>query len=302
MSIATIRGVAINYEILGARGPAMALTPGGRNPLANVRSMAERMAAAGFRVLIHDRRNCGASDAAFDPTGSEYDVSADDLHDLLAQNDMLPAILGGASSGARLALAFARLHPASVSALILWRVTGGPFAVRRLVEKYYGEYIAAAGRGGMAAVCATEHFADMIRNRPSNRERLMAIDPAQFVAVMEAWRAHFLASADLPLIGASADDLRAIRAPACLIPGDDLTHAEETGMQAARLMPHCELHVLTSGTRQVDVVEPEEWKAREPAMVAIFTDFLARRLGTEPAAPSPRVRGEGRGEGASPRV
>src|SRR5207244_2591555 len=114
MSIATIRNVAINYEILGARGPAMALTPGGRNPLANVRSMAERMAAAGFRVLIHDRRNCGASDVAFDPTGSEYDVSADDLHELLAQHDMLPAILGGASSGARLALAFARLHPKSV--------------------------------------------------------------------------------------------------------------------------------------------------------------------------------------------
>jgi len=278
MPIATVRGVAINYEILGTRGPAAALTPGGRNPLANIRSMAERMAASGFRVLIHDRRNCGASDVAFDPTGSEYDVSADDLHELLRQHDMLPAILGGASSGARLALAFALRHARAVRALILWRVTGGPFAVRRLVDKYYGEYIAAAERGGMAAVCATEHFADMIRNRPSNRDRLMATDPGQFIAVMKAWREHFLASADLPLIGASADGLRAIAAPACLIPGDDLTHAEETGKNAARLMPDCELHVLTSGTRNVDAAEPEEWQAREGAMAAIFTEFLARRL------------------------
>src|SRR5712672_3397826 len=73
MPIATVRGVAINYDIIGTRGLGLALTPGGRNPLANVRAMAERMAAAGFRVLIHDRRNCGASDVAFDPTGSEYD-------------------------------------------------------------------------------------------------------------------------------------------------------------------------------------------------------------------------------------
>jgi pimeloyl-ACP methyl ester carboxylesterase len=278
MPIATLRGAAINYEILGTRGPAMALTPGGRNPLANVRSMAERMAAAGFRVLIHDRRNCGASDVAFDPTSSEYDVSADDLHELLGQHEMLPAILGGASSGARLALAFALRHGRAVRALILWRVTGGPFAVRRLVDKYYGEYIAAAEGGGMAAVCATEHFAEMIRNRPSNRDRLMAMDPEEFIAVMKAWREHFVASADLPLIGASTDNLRTITVPACLIPGDDLTHAEETGRNAARLMPDCELHVLTSGTRNIDVAELEEWRAREGAMTAIFTEFLARRL------------------------
>ena len=35
MTIATIRGVAINYEIIGDRGPAMAITPGGRNGMDN---------------------------------------------------------------------------------------------------------------------------------------------------------------------------------------------------------------------------------------------------------------------------
>jgi len=278
MTIATVRGVAINHEIVGTRGPAMALTPGGRNPLGHVRSMAERMAAAGYRVLIHDRRNCGASDVAFDPGQSEYDGSADDLHALLAHYDMLPAVIGGASSGARLSLALALRHPAAVRALLLWRVTGGRFAVDRLVEKYYDEYIRAAGQGGMAAVAATEHFAEVIRNRPSNRERLLAIDPRDFVAVMQAWRAHFVASADWPLIGVSERDLGAIRAPALIIPGDDLTHGEETGRNAARLMPGCELQVMTAGTRNIEMADLAEWDAREHAMAAVFDDFLARRL------------------------
>lgn len=278
MPIATVRGVALNHEIVGSHGPAMALTPGGRNPLGQVRSLAERMAVAGYRVLIHDRRNCGASDVGFDPAQSEYDGQADDLHALLAHYEMLPVIVGGASSGARLSLAFALRHPAAVRAMLLWRVTGGRFAVDRLVEKYYDEYIRAAEQGGMAAVAATEHFAELIRNRPSNRERLLAIDPGAFIAVMRAWRAHFVASADWPLIGMSERDLRGIAAPVCLVPGDDLTHGEETGVAAARLMPNCEPHLMTSGTRNIDMAEFAEWDAREEAMASLFADFLGRKL------------------------
>ncbi len=278
MPIATVRGAAMNHEIIGTRGPGMALTPGGRNPLGQVRSLAERMANAGYRVLIHDRRNCGASDVGFDASQSEYEGAADDLHALLARYDMLPAIVGGASSGARLSLAFALRHPAALRALLLWRVTGGHFAVNRLVEKYYDEYIRTAEQGGMAAVAATEHFAEMIRNRPSNRARLLAMDPRDFIAVMRAWRAPFVASADWPLIGVSEPDLRAIAAPVCLIPGDDLTHGEETGINAARLLPDCELHVMTSGTRNIEIADLAEWDAREERMAALFEDFLARRL------------------------
>ena len=63
MPYANIRGVAINYEILGDRGPSMMLSPGGRNRLlaTSCRSPSS-MAAKGYRVLLHDRRNCGASD------------------------------------------------------------------------------------------------------------------------------------------------------------------------------------------------------------------------------------------------
>src|SRR5215475_13097039 len=191
MPRADINGVSINYEILGERGPALALSPGGRNPPANVRRFAEHMAAAGYRVLLHDRRNCGASDVAFDPRKSEYEVWADDLNALARALGMLPAIVGGTSSGARLALLFALRYPQSVRALLLWRVTGGAFAVRRLAEKYYDQYIGLARSGGMAAVCAEEHFAELIRNRPANRDKMMAMAPDAFIAAMQAWRAPF---------------------------------------------------------------------------------------------------------------
>src|SRR3954466_15067280 len=101
MPYATIRGVSINYQILGERGPSMMLSPGGRNPASHVLPIAEAMAAKGYRVLLHDRRNCGASDVAFDPSKSEFEVWADDLEALLRQLDMVPAIIGGSSSGAR---------------------------------------------------------------------------------------------------------------------------------------------------------------------------------------------------------
>ena len=278
MPYADIRGVAINYEILGRSGPAMALSPGGRNPYQHVMPVAERMAAKGYRVLLHDRRNCGASDASFDPSRSEYEVWADDLDELLKQFDMAPAIIGGSSSGARLALTFALRHPQSVRALVLWRVTGGGFAVKRLAERYYDQYVRLAGEGGMAAVCAEEHFAALIRNRPSNRERLMAIDPNEFIRIMQAWRAPFVAGAELPLIGTTEKDLRSIRVPTCIIPGNDLTHGSATGETAARFMPDCEAHSLGLEDQNVDLVPAEEWYKKADDIAGILGEFLARKL------------------------
>ena len=61
MPRADVRGVSINYEILGGSGSSMALSPGGRNGYASIRPFAQKMADKGYRVLLHDRRNTGAS-------------------------------------------------------------------------------------------------------------------------------------------------------------------------------------------------------------------------------------------------
>src|SRR5215475_12578406 len=79
MPIAHVRGININYEVLGTGGPWVALSPGGRRALDNVKPLAQHVADAGYRVLIHDRRNCGLSDIAIGADVSEYEVWAEDL-------------------------------------------------------------------------------------------------------------------------------------------------------------------------------------------------------------------------------
>lgn len=276
MPIANVRGVAINYEVLGDQGSWIALSPGGRRVLDGVKSLARRLADAGYRVLVHDRRNCGASDVVIDGNESEYEIWADDLYELLSQFNALPAFIGGSSSGCRLSILFALRHPEAVRALLLWRVTGGPFAAQRLAENYYGQFIKAAKEGGMAAVCETEHFKERIESRPSNRDRLMAMDSERFIDVMLHWREYFIRGADLPVIGASEEDLKSITVPTCIIPGNDKTHSRQIGRNANRLIPNSELHDLMTEDLDVDLGPIEDWYAKEGEMAAIFVSFLRR--------------------------
>src|SRR5690606_24758492 len=191
VATARINGIEIPHEVLGSGGPWVALMPGGRRGMAEIRSLAARVAASGCRVLIHDRRNCGAAQVCAGGGGTEHELWADDLHALLQHLGALPAVIGGSSSGCRMSLDFALRYPQAVRGLLLWRVTGGAFAVQRLTEKYYGEYIRAAQDGGMAAVCETEHFRELITARPANRDALMAMDPAQFITAMREWERQF---------------------------------------------------------------------------------------------------------------
>ena len=213
MPVAKLRGANLNYEVLGSHGPWVALSPGGRRALDMVKSLAQRTADAGYRVLIHDRRNCGISDIVIGGKTSEYEIWADDLYELLSQLNGFPAVLGGGSSGCRLSLLFALKYPQAVRALLLWRVTGGAFAAQRLTENYYGQYIRAARQGGMAAVCELDHFKERIAARPSNRETLMAMKPDEFIAAMERWQEQFRRGAELPVIGVSEKDLSSIKVP-----------------------------------------------------------------------------------------
>jgi pimeloyl-ACP methyl ester carboxylesterase len=164
--------------------------------------------------------------------------------------------------------------------LLLWRVTGGQEAVDRLAENYYGQFIKIAQAGGMQAVCESEHFAECIKVRPANRDRLLQTDVGQFIKVMTTWRERFLESATLPIVGASEAELRAIKAPACLIAGNDVIHTPATARKAASLIPNSELHEDVVEKRSDDNLLKEwdrkEWRDVEPRIAAIFAAFLKR--------------------------
>ena len=67
MAAIEVNGGNVVYEILGDSGDLIALTPGGRfsKEIDGLRPLAEALVAGGYRVLLWDRPNCGASDVQF---------------------------------------------------------------------------------------------------------------------------------------------------------------------------------------------------------------------------------------------
>ena len=271
-----IHGARINYEILGDKGPWVALSPGGRRPLEGVKHLAERVAAQGYRVLIHDRRNCGASDVVLEGTESEYEIWAEDLYAMLQHFNALPAFVGGGSSGCRMSLLLALRHPEAVKGLLLWRVTGGEFAAKRLANQYYFQFIEAVKNGGMAAVCATEHFAERIKQRPANREVIMNMDVARFTASFSKWADGFLQDAGKPVIGATTAQLNSIKISTLVVPGNDKTHDRGVGERAHKLIPGSELYLLFPEDQNIDIVPPQEWDYKDDELAAVFAGFMKR--------------------------
>jgi pimeloyl-ACP methyl ester carboxylesterase len=278
MSVVQVNGVDIHYEVLGERGPFVVLQPGGRRAGASLRSLAGEIAEAGHRVIIYDRRNCGASGIAIGGE-SENEEWADDLHELLSKLDALPAFVGGSSSGCRLALLLALRRPEAVRGLLLWRVTGGDHAAQHLTNQYYTSHIEAARRGGMAEVCRLDHWSEVIQINPKARDTLIAIEPQDFIARMTRWRHSFQAGAEHPVIGLSPAELRSMAMPTCIVPGKDPVHPLAAGQAAHRLMPNAEYAEAVIEQRATLDEAFADWDAREGLLAAIYIDFLRRHRG-----------------------
>jgi pimeloyl-ACP methyl ester carboxylesterase len=275
MSVLTLRGVPLVHEILGQHGPFVAISPGGRRGMESDRALGTLIAEAGFRVLIYDRRNTGASGIAIEGRNE----SLEQARDLLALLEALgtgPAYIAGCSSGARLSLMLALHHPQAVKALLLWRVTGGPYAAKRLAFNYYEQYIAAAEAGGIDAVCATEHFAAMVAANPATRASLDRLGRDGFIAGMRTWLEGFRESCDHPVAGLSPAELRGIATPALIIPGNDRVHPRLGGQAAHRLMPRACYHDILTQDVDLDIDLPG-WEANTGRLASVFIDFLRAR-------------------------
>ena len=112
MSSIEVNGGNVVYEILGESGDLIALTPGGRfsKEIAGLRPLAEALVAGGYRVLLWDRPNCGASDVQFYGQ-SESHMRAETLHKLVTGLGFERCILAGGSGGARDSMLTTMLYP-----------------------------------------------------------------------------------------------------------------------------------------------------------------------------------------------
>lgn len=275
MPSVTVRGVKLVYELMGDSGPWVAITPGARRGLAWDRPLGALVAEAGFRVLMYDRRNTGASEIGF-PGQSESHEQAEDLLALLKALQIGPAYIAGCSSGSRLSLLLALHHPEAVKALLLWRVTGGAFAAKRLAFNYYEQFIEAAEQGGIDAVAHTEHFSAMIAANPDNRKILDAMGVDGFLAAMRRWLAGFHQGSGHPVAGLTPSEMRSIALPALIVPGNDRTHPRAVGQTAHRLLAHSEYRELMGDDLDADV-DLEGWAKQNGTLASTFVDFLRRQ-------------------------
>ena len=284
MPYAQLRGIAINYEVVGTEGPWVALSTGGRNPYGEFVSLTRKIARQGFRVVLHDRRNCGASDIALDDAMSEDAHRVEDWHALLTHLGATPAFVGGSSSGCRMSLLYSLSRPELVRGLLLMRVTGGPFPAQRLPENYYGQFIRAAQEGGMAAVCAMDHWKACIAANPKSGKALQAMPAARFIAVMSRWRDEFMEGVNLPVVGVSKQELASISVPSIIIPGNDMIHSVASGRLAHSLIPGSRLHELPIADTGAELVPFTEWAPQEDEMARVFVGFMRDVMAVEPAS------------------
>ena len=276
MPVSKIRGVNINWQTIGTKGPWLAMTTGGRRGHEEFVPLAHKIAAYGYRVMLHDRRNTGASNVVIDGDEGEEVTWTRDLHELMGQQNALPAFFSGASSGARTSILFCLRYPEAVRGLLLMRVTGGAFAAGRLPENYYGQFIRAAQQGGMAAVCATEQWKERIAANPATRDYLMGLPPQKFIDVLTRWNAVFTAGGHHPVMGVSAEELGSIKVPTIVIPGNDKTHASASGLAAHRSIPGSTLHQLPITDQDVPLIPFPDWAPYVAEIARVFAEFMVR--------------------------
>ena len=289
MPVSKINGVNINWRTVGDRGkdnhPWVVMTTGGRRGHDEFIPLAEKIAAYGYRVMLHDRRNTGASDVLIAGDEGEEVIWTRDMHALLSEQNALPAFFSGSSAGARTSILFYLNYPQAVRGLLLLRVTGGPVAAGRLPEQYYGQFIRAAKQGGkeggMAAVCAMEAWKERIAANPRNGEYLANLPARQFIDVLTRWNEIFVAGGHYPVMGVSPEQLGAVATPTIVIPGNDNTHSSVSGLAAHRLIAGSELHQLPITDQDVPLIPFPDWGRYEPEIARVFAEFMARKVAAE---------------------
>lgn len=240
-----ISGIGVDYEFIGEPGaPVAVLTPGGRYPkdTPGAPQLAALLAAEGWRVLLWDRPNCGASDISFD-AGSETELHVKVLNKLIRALDLHRVALLGGSAGSRVSLIAAARDPEVVSHLIIWWISGGPISLAQLAAYYCGDSAMAAARGGMEAVAALPGWADQIARNPKNRDILLALEPDAFIEKMQQWAAAYAYSETSPAPSMSAADFARLTMPVHVFRSgrSDISHTRRASEWVHELIPHSEL-------------------------------------------------------------
>lgn len=251
-AVVTVNGGDVVYEILGGTGDLIVLTPGGRygKDIPGLRPLAEALVAGGYRVLLWDRPNCGASDIQFYGQ-SESHMRAETLHGLLGALGEGPCILAGGSGGARDSMLTTMLYPELVTKLVVWNIVGGVYGSFVLGSYYVIPSILAARGSGIDGLSRVSEWRERIADNPRNRQRLLALDRDEFLKVMLRWLGAFVSKPGQTIPGVDDEMFDRITVPTLIIRGgeNDWDHPKRTSL---------EVSCLIKGSTLIDPPWPED--------------------------------------------
>ncbi len=252
MAALEVNGGDVVYEILGESGDLITLTPGGRfgKDVPGLRPLAEALVDGGYRVLLWDRPNCGASDVQFYGQ-SESHMRAETLHGLLTGLNEAPCILAGGSGGARDSLLTAMLYPDLVTKLAVWNIVGGVYGMFALGAYYVIPNIAAVRTHGVKGLLRVPEWRERVEQNPNNKRRLLDLDRDEFLKVMVRWLNAFVPKPGQTIPGVDDDMFDRIAVPTLIFRGgaDDWDHPKRTSL---------EVSCLIAGSQLIDPPWPED--------------------------------------------
>ncbi|WP_431236875.1 alpha/beta fold hydrolase [Mycolicibacterium aichiense] len=247
-----INGGNVVYEILGEAGDFIALTPGGRysKDIEGLRPLAEELVKGGYRVLLWDRPNCGKSDLQFYGQ-SESHMRAETLHGLITGLGIGPCIIAGGSGGARDSILTTILYPEIATKLVTWNIVGGVYGSFVLGSYYLVPSILAVRGLGIKGLLHVDEWKERIAENPANKERILAMDPEEFLRVMLRWLNAFVPKPGQAIPGVDDEFFGDIAVPTLIIRGgeNDWDHPKRTSL---------EVNCLIKGSTLIDPPWPED--------------------------------------------
>ena len=239
-----INGGNVVYEILGDAADLIVLTPGGRfgKEIPGLRPLAEALVGGGYRVLLWDRPNCGASDVQFYGQ-SESHMRAETLHGLLTALGEGPCVMAGGSGGARDSMLTTMLFPELVTKLVVWNIVGGVYGTFVLGSYYVVPSILAVRGGGVGGLLRVPEWRERIEENPANKQRFLALDKDGFLKVMLRWLNAFVSKPGQTIPGVDDEMFDRIDVPALVIRGgeNDWDHPKRTSLEVSCLIDGCTL-------------------------------------------------------------
>jgi hypothetical protein len=102
----------------------------------------------------------------------------------------------------------------------------------------------------------------------------MKMDAARYVEVMQNWLAIFTRGPVAPMYGVTEQQLRSIKIPAIVIPGNDKTHSGPCGRAIQKLIRASRLVELGLEDQDLPLVPFSDWAPQEPKIAQVCAEFV----------------------------